>query len=491
MSNRVAIVDLGSNSCRMSIFEIDGESYRPVYEVKQNVRLAEGMTGNRRLTDASVERAIACLRQFVRQGALHDVDEWMPVATAALRQAENGDDVRQKIEEETGLRFRILTGEEEARYGFLGVVNTMPIQNAVIFDIGGASSEIALMRDRALIRAASLPYGALNLREMFGRYGEQACVRMASDRAAEALAEHAWVREGELLPLIGLGGTARALAKLFLAETHRKTPRLHGFELPASYVEVKLKQLQQMSVNKRRKMKGIAKHRAEIITTGLAVLATFVRTLKPPSLFVSRCGIREGLLFERLLGSNDPVVPSVLEFSVRNFQRHFRIDRAAAGAVADMAMRLGAELSARLNLDASDRLVLWTAAQLEGAGTFVHPERWRDHAAYLVLHSDLYGLRPAEWQLVAQVVRFDHRDPRAKKLSLLLRLSRWLALELGVEPHEVSRVKGGEIQIETGRRIQDIAEDTADAKVADDIRKALQITCSFRESGSAALTSAR
>ena len=486
-SERLGILDLGSNSCRMSLFDTFADTtYRPVYEVKQNVRLAEGLSNDGSLTDESLSRAIYCLKRFVRVGKLYGVTRWLAVATAAVRQADNREYALSLLEHETGVPFRVLTGDEEARYGYLGVINTVALNDALIFDIGGASSELCLVRNRQLLNAISIPYGALNLREMYGALGEQGAVERAYAVVTEALEDVVWLANACALPLIGLGGTARAMAKLHMGDTGAEWTRLHGYSFPASYTGGKLRELQAMSVNKRRKIKGIAKHRAEIITSGMAILQAVIDHVRPTTIHISRNGIREGLLFEALLAeAQTPVVSSVLAHSVSNLQRQFEVDRNIAAIVTTAALRLFDVMQPDVDLNQEDRMILWTAAQIEGAGTYIHPEHAADHAAYLVQSTYLYGLSNEQWARVGHVVSGKTPDPRCAKLSVLLRLARWLTLELGVPLTDIGWVtQPRQLSIAGGADLCLIAPDTADAKVVEDAQRLFGITLHFSQASS-------
>ncbi|GMA56092.1 exopolyphosphatase/guanosine-5'-triphosphate,3'-diphosphate pyrophosphatase [Alicyclobacillus sacchari] len=483
-NERLGILDLGSNSCRMSLFDTFQDStYRPVYEVKQNVRLAEGLAEHGGLTNASLLRAMYCLKRFVHIGQLYGVNRWIAVATAAVRQANNREDVLSLLERETGVTFRVLTGDEEARYGYLGVINTVALNHALVFDIGGASSELCLVLNRQLLNAISIPFGALNLREMYGTLGEEKAVERAYATVAQALSDVPWLAQAYSLPLIGLGGTARAIAKLHMGDAGTEWTRLHGYSFPAAYTASKLRELQGMSVSKRRKIKGIAKHRAEIITSGMAVLQAIIDQVHPAIVYISRNGIREGLLFDALLGqTGTPVVSSVLAYSVSNFQRQFEVDRNVAAIVTTAALRLFDAMQSDSDLGQEDRIILWTAAQIEGAGTYVHPENAANHAAYLVQSTYLYGLSNEQWARVGHVVSGKTGDPRCSKLSVLLRLARWLTLELGVPLTDIGWItQRRELTIAGGADLQAIVPDTADGKVVEDAQRLLGITLHFSE----------
>ena len=161
---RIAFIDLGSNSVRFVIYEISKTgSYRLIYQEKESVRLSENMWGTHELTKEAMERSLRSLKGFVHMANAMEVDTIKAVATAAVRLAKNGDAFIKAVKERTGLNLECIAGEEEARLGFLGVINTIGLKDFIIFDLGGASTEVTLVKNRHIVKAVSLPIGALTL----------------------------------------------------------------------------------------------------------------------------------------------------------------------------------------------------------------------------------------------------------------------------------------------------------------------------------------
>ena len=165
---RVALIDLGSNSVRFVISEItDSGSYRLVYQQKESIRLSEGMWTHQMLTKPAMERAIKTLKALSHMAKAMGVTEIQGIATAAVRLATNGNSFIRRVYAETGIPLRAISGEEEAYLGFLGVVNTIGLDDFIVFDLGGASIEISLIENRQLKKSVSLPMGALVMTGQF------------------------------------------------------------------------------------------------------------------------------------------------------------------------------------------------------------------------------------------------------------------------------------------------------------------------------------
>jgi exopolyphosphatase/guanosine-5'-triphosphate,3'-diphosphate pyrophosphatase len=465
----VGIIDLGSNSSRLSIYEYyPNQSYRPVFEMKRSVQLARSLAQNMEISEAGLARAVVCTKLFLRTGELYGVSDWIPVATAAIRQAKNQRQVLDRLEEETSIRFRVLSGEEEGYYGYLGVVNTLNVQNALIFDVGGASSEIMLVRQRTLERVASIPYGSLNLTEMFAHLPEGQQTPAIQAFFAEQLRAIPWLAEVHAPVVIGLGGTARAMAKLNLsAEAHKSSaPRIHGYEISPVFVTEEMKMLTQMPAAKVKKIKGLSKHRAEIIRTGLSAMLGLVNAIEPKTILVSRNGIREGLFFEYFRQDHENVVlESVLDESIDNFLKIYGVNRDIANVIQAGALSLYDRLQTVHQLTAEDRKLLWVTAQIESCGCYINTEKWTKHSAYLALSSNLFGLTYSELGDVADML-IGKGPNRLKKLMMFIRLAKLFGLQLGLNVDEISvSVKAKAVYLAHASSIREQLLVSADATI--------------------------
>ena len=213
---RIAFIDLGSNSVRFVIYEIsDTGSYRLIYQEKNSIRLSENMWGNHKLTEPAMNRALVSLQSYVHMAKALEVNSIKAVATAAVRLAKNGDEFIETVKRETGLDLECISGEEEARLGFLGVINTIGLKDFVIFDLGGASTEITLVRNRQIEQSVSLPIGALTLTGTYQKgdeFTDKEYNKMIK-AIRKVIEEQPWLKNTKM-PLLGIGGTARNIAKM-------------------------------------------------------------------------------------------------------------------------------------------------------------------------------------------------------------------------------------------------------------------------------------
>ncbi|WP_423780793.1 Ppx/GppA phosphatase family protein, partial [Dialister succinatiphilus] len=165
---RIAIIDLGSNSIRFVIMQIGAHgSYKLIYQEKKSIRLAEGMTlDSRQLTEEAQQRALQCLTVYAHIMAVQKVKKILAVATAAVRNAVNGASFLKRVHLNTGIPMTIISGKAEAALGFSGVAHTIDRRDFLLFDLGGASVEISLVKNKKRVHSISIPLGAVTLTEM-------------------------------------------------------------------------------------------------------------------------------------------------------------------------------------------------------------------------------------------------------------------------------------------------------------------------------------
>ncbi|WP_407887528.1 exopolyphosphatase [Levilactobacillus sp. N40-8-2] len=303
MENLV-VIDLGSNSVRMTISEIDGSgNHKTIEQVKRYVRLSENMGEDRILQPESIARTLTALGEFKKIYSQLDKPDIQAVATAAVRQASNQKQFLKLVKDKLGLSFNVISGATEARYDYLGVVNTLPIVNGLLVDTGGASSELILVQNHQMKQVVSIPLGSVTLSQS---YLESDVIK--ADSLFEAMTfvnsvfnDVWWLREATNLPIIGLGGANRTLAKI----NRRKKNFLnfedvHGYKLSSEDVYATLIQLLGLDLAGRKKVPGLSKDRADIIIGGLIPVTLLMRLLDSQQITFSNAGLRDGILFNRI-----------------------------------------------------------------------------------------------------------------------------------------------------------------------------------------------
>jgi exopolyphosphatase / guanosine-5'-triphosphate,3'-diphosphate pyrophosphatase len=418
---RIAAIDIGSNSIRQILADVSPDGrIQVVDEMKAAPRLGAGLESHGALEDGAIARALEALNRMTMLARRLRADRIDVVATSAVREASNGDAFVTEVKRVTGLRVRVLAGEEEARLAFRSALAHFELGSGrvVVMDIGGGSLELALSSDGVVEHLASLPLGALRVTDQFLGPGidQRKGVARLRRHARELIRPHLPVREWRGARLIGSGGTFTNLAGIHLTRQGMMTARgVHGTAIPHVDVERILELLTDLSPAERRSLPGLNAGRADIILAGVAVGTEVMARIEARRLEVSAYGIREGLLLEAArvapttADSGEARARSVHDFGVRC---HF--DAVHSEHVRALALRLFDSMGARLGLLAEDRQVLADAALLHDVGYHIGFRSHHKHSYHLILHAELLGMSPNEQVMVANVARY-HRGKAPDK----------------------------------------------------------------------------
>jgi len=322
-----AAIDLGTNNCRLLIARASGENLVVVDAFSRVVRLGEGLAQTGRLSDAAMDRAVAALHICADKLKRRNVHLARSVATEACRRAVNGNDFIERVRSETGILLDVISAREEARLAVLGChILLEPGRGpAMIFDIGGGSTELVLIENGpgvpAILDWKSVPWGVVSLTETIGdetasRAERQARYARMREVVADSFAEFAEriapVRDrvqqsSENLPalrLLGTSGTVTTLASLHLDLPQYDRRAVDGLIVPAEAMRTMSADLSSMSIGERRELPCIGRERADLVVAGCAILETILDLWPAHRLGVADRGIREGIL-RSLIGASD------------------------------------------------------------------------------------------------------------------------------------------------------------------------------------------
>ncbi len=433
---RVAVIDIGSNSARLALLEVYADrAFKLVDELRETLRLGEQLDANGDLTAEAIERTLEISRVLARFCTAHRVTHVIGVATSALRRARNGPEVVDRIKAETGLRVNIISGDEEAYYDYVAAVNSAAAADSVVVDIGGGSVQIVRAHQRTATHKTSLPLGAITLttdflnrdrptnkqirtleRHIAANLGALSWLNGQGEAAAHSLDEKpasgsAGRRNGTFShngepDLIGIGGTVRNLAKIYRRQTGYPLDLLHGMILPIGAVEEIYAMLRKLTLEERRKVPGLSTKRADIIVAGTAVVCGLAKSIGATTLAISGRGLREGLFLNHVLGGDmvEPRVPDPALFATTNLMRYYNVDETHATHVADLALSIFDQLAPVHGLDAEARRLLQIAALLHDVGIAVNFYNHDEHGFYLLTRTGIDGLTHRELLMVAGLV---------------------------------------------------------------------------------------
>lgn len=305
-STNLVVIDLGSNSVRMQISQIDDYGgYTVMGYFREYVRLSENMGKEMTLKEEPMNRTIQALKDFKTRYTQYDNVVVKAVATAAVRGAKNQAEFLKRVKDEVGLDLQVISGSTEAYLDYIGVVNTLPVRNGIIMDCGGASTELIWVQNGACKERVSIPVGSVVLSQNYNLADTISASDLysAMNAAGQKISTVRWLGQVHNLPLIALGGSNRTIAKIHRREVTDEVdelPDIHGMHLPPHYIFNLVGKLIAMNKDERMKIPGLAKNRADVIVGGLIPISLVLRNLQISEVIFSNCGLRDGILFEYL-----------------------------------------------------------------------------------------------------------------------------------------------------------------------------------------------
>lgn len=423
---RVAIIDMGSNSFRLVVFQYEAGSWWSLAdEIREATRVSAGMGETGELQPEPIDRALrtaAVFSSFLRASGIEDVDA---VATSAIRDAPNRDRLLGAIGKRTGLEVRVIDGAQEARYGYLAIANSLTLTDGFGIDVGGGSVQLMQIANRRLEEAESVRLGAVRVSEAFLE-GEKTTAKQITQlrkHVARTLSEFEWWAGGENSRLAGIGGTIRNLATAAQKRLDLPDVDVQGFTLTRDALEELIELLASKPVAKRASVRGIKPDRGDVILGGALVLDAAMEHGGFDAVEVTEAGLREGVFFERLLeGRNPPLLEDVRHDSVMNLARRHRTDDEHVDHVALLSLQMFDALTeAGLHeLGSWERELLWAACMLHDIGVTIDYDDHHHHSHYLIVNVGLPGFDPRELKLIALIARWHRKgDPDPSELGEL------------------------------------------------------------------------
>lgn len=405
----LAAVDLGSNSFRLLIAEVDqssaGPQLRILDQIKEVVRLGAGLGDDMTLSDEARQRALQALGRFAERLQGLELEAFRAVATNTFRVARNIDVFLKEASEALGRPIEVVAGREEARLIYVGAAHSLPLdhQLRLVVDIGGGSTECVIGVDDVVRRRESLQIGCVALTQLFFGQGKitRGAMRKARLHCGERLAEHvrAFQRVGWQYA-IGTSGTAKALLQLVEANfghtliTREGLSRLEDMCVEAGHADAL------------DKMPGLKPDRQPVLAGGLAAMQAVFDEFGIESMGYCDSALREGILYD-LLGRESG--SDQREITISHLVERYRMDDTHGRQVAELASWLLAELTAGEGPGArgpaafDDHSLRW-AARIREIGSFIAHDNAHKHGAYIVGHADLPGFSAMEQQELATFV---------------------------------------------------------------------------------------
>ena len=409
---RIAIIDIGSNSARLVISDIYKNSgYKMFFNQKESLRLGHKVDNSNNLTEEAATSLIETIKNFAYMCNVYKVNKIIGVATAAIRNSANGKELVARVFNETGIELDIISGKEEAYLSYLGVINTLSVKSGVIFDLGGGSTEIIFFKNRKLVESVSLPIGAVNMTDKFGTKDSMspAIYEEVNKFIKSKLAQYPWLKQNNL-PLVAVGGTGRAVAKIIQRARKYPATKLHNYTYNLSTYEKFFDKMIVTNLDQRKKISGLGSERSDIILAGISIIKALFEATGAKKMVTSGCGLREGLFFNYYAQANNmpTIIPDILQESTENMLSLYEPDKAHARHVTKLALTMFDAWKDIHGLRSNYRKLLETASLLHDIGIGINYYSHARHSAYVIQNAKLFGISHKEQFMVSVIAGWHH-----------------------------------------------------------------------------------
>ena len=418
---RIAAIDIGTNSVHMLVVQVRADlSFEVVDREKEMVRLGAGGLDGRSLTADAMTAALQALSRFKRLAEAQRADVILAVATSATREARNGGEFLARVEDETGIRPRVIAGVEEARLIHLAATYGVDVGSgrAVVIDIGGGSVELTLGTAAGIQLARSFKIGVIRLTERFVRSDPLSArderrltkhILADVDRFCDQITAAGFNR------VIGTSGTILSLGAIATA-MGRGSPRgeLRNLRVPAKQIRRVRKHIVPLGPEERLDVPGLDPRRADIVVAGAVLLDTLLRRLGAEDITLCDLALREGLVLDYIQRNRRKIarvesIPDVRRRSALELAERCHYQAQHAQQVTRLALALFDQSRGIHRLSDREREWLEFAGLLHDIGSLISFSRHHRHSYYLIKNGDLRGFQPDEIEVIALVSRYHRR----------------------------------------------------------------------------------
>jgi exopolyphosphatase/guanosine-5'-triphosphate,3'-diphosphate pyrophosphatase len=410
-ANPVAVIDIGSNSIRLVVYEDEIRSPTPVLNEKLLIGLGRKLTPDGRLNPKAADRALATLRRFHKLCEQLRVKRTYAFATEATRKAADGADFIARAEKCCGAPIRVLSGHEEAQMAAAGILSGFVDADGFVGDLGGGSLEMVDLAGGKIGSEISLPVGSLNLMEVAGHDYAAATAHIDS-----YLDKVDWLRRGRGRPFYLIGGTWRSVARLHMMETQYPLSVMHHYRLSTAEID-KLAAKVLTPDPKVKHLAEISRDRREMLPFGLLLLTRLTERIQPSELIMSAFGIREGILYSNLPPREqalDPLIAACEDMAARRARSY---DYAGEFFQWTDGLFTGKELAETAEL----RRLRHAACLINDVGWRGHPDYRGEKALGLIAQSSFVGVDHQGRAYLALATYYGHETSLSGSFSPVLR----------------------------------------------------------------------
>ena len=427
----VASIDIGTNSTHLLIAQINLElkSFSIKFTEKSTTRLGErDEEGN--LREESIQKVLFTLKRFKDYCSSFDVKNILTAATSAVRESPNGNELIRRIKDDIGFDIELISGVEEARLIYLGVLSGMALENQsyIIIDIGGGSTELVLANNEETMALTSARVGAVRLKNDFFDANPlsksrvnflRTFIRGSLEPSIEKIKKK--LQKNEYISVIATSGTAMAIGNLIANELTQPKQKMQGYKFLKKDLEIVLNKLIHMSESERRRIPVLSERRGEIIIPGALILDTSMEMINAEEVTLSERALREGLVVDwmirrGMLKSKFSIQSNVRKTTVLYQAEKFAVDKYRSEKVAKLALSIYDQTRNIFHNDQNNKgkHLLWAASYLYTCGKQINLSGYHKHSWYIIRNFELLGYSQVETNIIASIARY-HRKTLPKK----------------------------------------------------------------------------
>ena len=403
MAKRVCVIDIGSNSVRMVVYEKTSRyAFHLLHEERSKVRISQNaykFGGN--LQEDSMQRAFDALANFLSISKSFKTRKLLCVATSALRDAPNKKEFLQRVKKELKIDIKIISGEKEAYFGGIACANLLPEQkDALTIDIGGGSTEFAHIDKKNVSQALSLNIGTVRLKELFCDTKDREGAVVYIERELDVL------KPDKATTLIGIGGTFRAIATAIREQESYPLSKIHAYEFSVELFNDFINSILNASSKEELLALGIKENRLDVIQPGALILQGVLKKLTIKKIITSGVGVREGVYLSDLLRNSKNKFPHNYNTSVKYLLDKHVKDTTFSSQLSALTKKLFDLTQEQTSLPKEYRYELALAAKLYPTGSSLHFFSQNKHTYYLIQNALEYGFTHKSIALIATLSKY-------------------------------------------------------------------------------------
>ncbi|KIX91423.1 exopolyphosphatase [Staphylococcus microti] len=414
---RNGLIDIGSNTIRLVIFEFDHETgLNEIQNIKTPARLSQYLDDAGNMQEDGIDVLVTALQSFKKVAEAFEVTALHPIATAAIRQSKNRDAIIARVKQEVDIDIILIPEEDEAFYGSYAVTHTTDIQDGVTVDIGGGSTELTYFKNKKIKQAISFPFGVVTLTRMFFEdkpHNDKEALKKMEKFLKKSFSKAEWIVD-KAVPLVGIGGSARNCARIHQALRHYPIAGVHGYTMSHEDLTEVYDTLKAYSRDELVNLDGLSRDRMDIIVPAVVVFNVLYNMIQAEAFTFSRKGIREGFIMHQVAKTHrgEFKKENVQSDALRHLANEYKIEPSGAMQRQKLAEALLKQLTARgkLKIDETVKKRFLQAAYLYYLGKFIDFDSSSQHTYYIIANSSINGLSHKERVRLALLTSFKNKS---------------------------------------------------------------------------------